>query len=112
MKKTANELLDSMQDNRFSETEFLKFVENLKTNQYSTNHNKAASNDSSEQLIDNLNEDEKLWANAMNNVQKIDSEANKWAEEFQVSNLSNELSNSKASTFWDDLNEEWNTSAK
>ncbi len=30
MKKTANELLDSMQDTRFSETEFLQFVDNLK----------------------------------------------------------------------------------
>ena len=52
MKKTANELLDSMQDTRFSETEFLQFVDNLK-NQNQTNENS------------NLEMNETLWKNSL-----------------------------------------------
>jgi hypothetical protein len=95
MKKTANELLDSMQDTRFSETEFLSFVENLKNQ-----------NQNSDNSFINTMDAEKLWTNTLKDVQRLDVEADKWVNESQ-----NIIPDSKV-TFWDDLHEEWNEASK
>jgi hypothetical protein len=103
MKKTANELLDSMQDTRFSETEFLQFVDNLK-NQNQTNENS------------NLEMNETLWKNSLKEglsdqeLGNLSLEADKWVEEFQKTPL--EGAGDMKKSFWDDLSEEWNTASK
>jgi hypothetical protein len=103
MKKTANELLDSMQDTRFSETEFLQFVDNLK-NQNQSNENS------------NLEMNETLWKNSLKEglsdleLGNLSLEADKWVEEFQNTPL--EGAGDMKQSFWDDLSEEWNTASK
>ena len=101
MKKTANELLDSMQDTRFSETEFLQFVDNLK-------------NQSQANEISNNEMNESLWKDSLKELNdqemgNLSSEADKWVEEFQKSPL--DTTDSKQS-FWEDLSEEWNMASK
>lgn len=115
MKKTANELLDSMQDSRFSETEFLSFVRNLSQNNQanslndtlddSTYNELAASNATAESA--NLND-----ATESLNQNEIDL-SNDWVKEFQsFAEESKGISDEQASgSFWSDLQDEWNVAA-
>lgn len=115
MRKTANELLDTMQDSRFSETEFLSFVENLSQNNPaqanslndtslddSTYADLATSNATAESA--NLNDDESLAFNESDL-------SNEWVREFQ--SLGNEKKSliDEQGSFWNDLQDEWNVAS-
>ena len=98
MKKTANELLDSMQDTRFSETEFLKFVDDLKSQSHLKETN-------------SLDTHETLWNNSLKELSaqelgNLSSEADAWVDEFQKSG------GDSKNQFWDDLNDSWNIASK
>ena len=95
MKKTANELLDSMQDTRFSETEFLNFVETLKSkSQYKETTDE-------DQLLDNAFKDAQE-----SNIASLES--NRWVDEFEKISVESKYKNS----FWDNLSDEWNLASK
>jgi len=112
MRKTANDLLDSMQDSRFSETEFLQFVRNLSTN--------GLNNPNAVKTFENNLAD--LVANNKNNLTEADENnadsdlANEWVKEFENNTLDDKhnttsLQNSNGNNFWEDLQDEWNTAA-
>jgi hypothetical protein len=117
MKKTANELLESMQDSRFSETEFLTFVKDLKQK---TVYDETLNNSSS--CLLNNDEEDRLWADTLKEVElslnlssnsaQIQNavqlnESDQWINEFE-----NLKPTSTTETFWDDLNEQWDTTAR
>lgn len=107
MRKTANELLDSMQDSRFSETEFLSFVRNLSQNgNQSTSLNDKSVDDSvyTELTNSNLNDEESL------NLNEADL-SNEWVKEFQSMSNENKSFVDEQPTFWQDLQSEWNLAA-
>ncbi len=113
MRKTANELLDTMQDSRFSETEFLSFVRNLSQNNTNLNLNKTNSlndtlDDSTYTELGNgsvgLNEDDSI-------VQNETDLSAEWAKEFQSIGGQSLADESVNGTFWNDLQEEWNIAA-
>jgi hypothetical protein len=116
MKKTANELLESMQDSRFSETEFLQFVKDLKQktsgDECSAGNNALLSND----------EEDKLWADTLKEVELSlnfsgdaatlsnelrQQESDQWVNEFEPMKTTQ-----MTDTFWDDLNEQWDNTAR
>ncbi|RNA09874.1 Peroxisomal targeting signal 1 receptor [Brachionus plicatilis] len=111
MRKTVNELLDSMQDSRFSETEFLQFVRNLSANGLThTENNQTNSKQTDDHLtlFDSISKQENL------NFEENKDLASEWVSEFQ--NLDQSLSSVTSSTnqensYWNDLQNEWNAIA-
>ena len=113
MRKTANELLDSMSDSRFSETEFVQFVRNLSVNGLSNK------NDSKEAAKSEL--DKKLVEDYLHEKEEDDVKfdlndndlSNEWVKEFanleKNAQLINGLENHE--TYWNDLQDEWNSAA-
>ncbi len=79
MLKTANELLDSMQDNRFSETEFMQFVRELSIKDSKTNNNPV-------------------------NNEEI---ALDWVNEFQKQQHLQQKQQDTKDAYWSDLEDEW-----
>ena len=106
MRKTANDLLDSMQDSPFSETEFMQFVRNLSANGLNTSDASARqSND--KKLID------EYLSNEQENAQfsRLDSDlASEWVKEFQTLGGSKE-SGKEPESYWNELQDEWNSVA-
>lgn len=117
MRKTANELLDSMSDSRFSETEFVQFVRNLSVNGLNSNTNK---NETAKETIKSELE-KKLVEEFLDekdeegiNFDLTDNDlSNEWVKEFQNlerdSKLIDGLNNQE--TYWNELQEEWNSAA-
>jgi len=132
MRKTANELLDSMQDSRFSESEFLQFVRNLSQNNAAVN---GASNEKQTTGLDDSTYTELTASNATESVGLNEEEnslnlneadlSNEWVREFQSLTYNNGSESKEeldeagfsmnderlASSFWTDLQDEWNTAA-
>ncbi|CAF0745307.1 unnamed protein product [Brachionus calyciflorus] len=110
MRKTANELLDSMQDNRFSETEFTQFVRNLSVNGLNSTDNAKQKNlDDNFSLLDSICEQDNL------NFDENKDISNDWVNEFQNS-LNQSVgsvtsTNNNEQSYWNDLQNEWNAVA-
>lgn len=118
MRKTANELLDTMQDSRFSETEFLSFVRNLSQN----NAQSSNSNNQTNSLNDTL--DDSTYTELGNGSVGLNEEeiggqneadlSTEWVKEFQSigSGAGQSLIDEPITgNFWNDLQDEWNTAA-
>lgn len=113
MRKTANELLDSMQDSRFSETEFLSFVRNLsQNNQVNSLNDTLEDSIYTEQAASNATAESANLYDADN--QNETDLSNEWVKEFQ-SNFGNDgkgfIDEEKTGSFWNDLQNEWNVAA-
>lgn len=110
MRKTANDLLDSMQDSRFSESEFVQFVRNLSVN--ALNKNDSSKTEIDKKLVDDyLNEQDE---NAQFDL--VDNDLSKeWVKEFQnldnTTKLINGLDNNNQDSYWNELQDEWNSAA-
>jgi len=127
MRKTANELLDSMQDSRFSETEFLQFVRNLSTNGLSTGAKQLDNSSNLEDLlVDNKNNNNNITNTSTTTTtnttttptttttnQTDDTDlASEWVREFETNSLNNTTTSSnKSNNFWEDLQDEWNVAS-
>jgi hypothetical protein len=115
MRKTANELLDSMQDSRFSETEFLEFVRELSVNAAALN----SSSSSNQQANTNEQKDNSTAAgDAASDVNVDDDLVSAWINEFQSLANGNKMgSNGTSATsadeldYWNELQNEWNMAA-
>jgi peroxin-5 len=107
MRKTANELLDSMQDSRFSETEFNSFVRNLSQNNQTNSLNDTLDDSMYNELggSANLNEDENVALNESADL------SNEWVREFSSIGAGSLVDEPVAGTFWNDLQDEWNVAA-
>lgn len=105
MRKTANDLLDSMQDSPFSETEFMQFVRNLSANGLNTN-DASAQQTNDKKLIDEYlnNEQENAQFNLLDN-----DLASEWVKEFQT--LGSKESGKEQDSYWNELQDEWNSVA-
>jgi hypothetical protein len=108
MLKTANELLDSMQDSRFSETEFLSFVRNLSQNAAAMNAAKTKAPVSGSTAA----------AGPVASTAAGDL-ADDWVKEFSAASGSggqlngDELDNGTFEhSYWNDLQDEWNNMAR
>jgi len=120
MRKTANELLDSMQDSRFSETEFLSFVRNLsQTNNNTINNTNTNQANSLNDTLDDSTYQELAGSSATVesanlNDDENQNEVDEWVKEFQ--SLGNESKSFidedvNGGSFWNDLQDEWNVAA-
>jgi len=120
MRKTANELLDTMQDSRFSETEFLSFVRNLSQNNNNTQSN--GGNNQTNSLNDTL--DDSTYTELGNGSVGLNEDecagqneadlSTEWVREFQSIGSGGGQSlvdEPVGGTFWNDLQEEWNVAA-
>lgn len=120
MRKTANELLDSMQDSRFSETEFLSFVRNLSQSNQTANSLNDTLDDStynelatSNATAESANLNDAYEAASLNPEINGADLSNEWVKEFQSLGSQVEANDSKEQTqsFWSDLQDEWNVAA-
>jgi hypothetical protein len=108
MLKTANELLDSMQDSRFSETEFLSFVRELSQNAAAMNNAQLA--DSKAKATSSAT----AAAAAAADASATGDLADEWVSEFGKSGGGERLRNETDAfehTYWNDLQDEWNNMA-
>ena len=117
MRKTANDLLDSMQDSRFSETEFVQFVRNLSVNALNKSESKEAAAASTKSEMDKKLVNDYL-SEQDENVQfdLIDNDlSNEWVKEFQNLDKSSKLLSSSGENhqdqYWNELQDEWNSAA-
>jgi hypothetical protein len=101
MLKTANELLDSMQDSRFSETEFLSFVRELSQNAAAMS---AASSADSKA---------KASATSVAVAESTGDLAHEWVSEFSSNAAGANLRADEGfeQRYWNDLQDEWNNMA-
>jgi len=133
MRKTANELLDSMQDSRFSETEFLDFVRELSVNALANSNNNGGSGNkldlakspvtqglsklrAGSQLDASSGEKQTSGEGGSFDLEDDDAAtstggdlAQEWAKEFAESSSLEKEAN--LNDYWSDLQTEWNTLA-
>jgi len=110
MRKTANELLDSMQDSRFSETEFLSFVRNLSQTNQANSLNDTLDESTYNELAtgDSINFNDETEGLTQNEADL----SNEWVKEFQSLGTPSLVDDTATSgTFWNDLQDEWNDAA-
>jgi peroxin-5 len=113
MRKTANDLLDSMQDSPFSETEFVQFVRNLSVNGKLNNVEAmtGAANMDKKLVEDYLREENESvkFDLASGDDSELSSE---WVKEFEKLDPSETTAaNSNMDSYWSDLQDEWNSAA-
>ena len=115
MRKTANELLDSMQDSRFSETEFLQFVRDLSVNAAALNSSTSNQQANSTSEIQKNNLENANVAGEANVASADDDLVSAWINEFQSLANGNKLGSNGTSAdeldYWNELQNEWNMAA-